>query len=385
MDALILSCSTGGGHNAAGMAIREELLRRGHSVKMFDPYTLVSEKLASGIGNSYVKLVQKIPFLFGTAYLLGDIYRKLPVYSPVYQLNRRAAERLKKYLEKNHVDVIVMPHLFPAEITTYLKRHNVNVPLTVFVATDYVCIPFTEETDCDYYVIPHEDLISNFVERGIPKEKILSFGIPVKKAFSADIQKEEAKKRLGLDAQKNYYLITGGSIGAGKLQTAVDVLYHYTADDENIRLIVICGNNENLYRKIAGTYPDKVIVVKSTSHMAEYMKACEVFFSKAGGLSSTEAAVARVPLVHISPLPGCEVINMNFFVSHGMSIGVKNLKKGLPAAAERLQDFSVLSVMKKNQRQNTGIPAREQICDWLEQMTDHLLQCNSESHIREQE
>lgn len=29
MDALILSCGTGGGHNAAGAAIKEELIKRG--------------------------------------------------------------------------------------------------------------------------------------------------------------------------------------------------------------------------------------------------------------------------------------------------------------------------------------------------------------------
>ena len=40
MDALILSCSTGGGHNAAGFAIKEELEYRGHRVTMMDPYEL---------------------------------------------------------------------------------------------------------------------------------------------------------------------------------------------------------------------------------------------------------------------------------------------------------------------------------------------------------
>lgn len=40
MEALILSCGTGGGHNAAGYAVKEELERRGHNVKMLDPYTL---------------------------------------------------------------------------------------------------------------------------------------------------------------------------------------------------------------------------------------------------------------------------------------------------------------------------------------------------------
>ena len=367
MDALILSCSTGGGHNAAGLAIKEELLRRGHTVEMFDPYSLVSEKLASGIGNSYIKLVQKIPFLFGTMYLLGDIYRKLPIYSPVYQLNSRVAKRLRKYLKMNHFDVIIMPHLFPAEITTYLKKHNTDMPKTVFVATDYVCIPFTEETDCDYYVIPHKELASNFIGRGIPEEKLLPFGIPAGRAFSEDIEKREAKRRLGLDPEMDYYLITGGSIGAGKLQETVKVLFRYAKGRERLRLIVICGNNEKLYKKMKARYPELVILIKSTSRMAEYMKACDLFFSKAGGLSSTEAAVAGVPLIHISPLPGCEVINMNFFVEHGMSLGVKNIRKGLLPAVERLQNAEVLSVMKKNQRKCIGMSARDQICDWLEQ------------------
>ena len=40
MEALILSCSTGGGHNAAARAVKEELLRRGHNAVMLDPYTL---------------------------------------------------------------------------------------------------------------------------------------------------------------------------------------------------------------------------------------------------------------------------------------------------------------------------------------------------------
>ena len=54
MDALILSCGTGGGHNSAGKAVLEELERRGHHVTMLNPYTLKSEKLSSGIDQNYI-------------------------------------------------------------------------------------------------------------------------------------------------------------------------------------------------------------------------------------------------------------------------------------------------------------------------------------------
>lgn len=84
MDALILSCSTGGGHNAAGFAVKEELERRGHQVTMLDPYTLAGKSLDKLVGNGYIKTAQKAPHFFGFLYKLGDGYRKLPVHSPVY-------------------------------------------------------------------------------------------------------------------------------------------------------------------------------------------------------------------------------------------------------------------------------------------------------------
>ena len=38
------------------------------------------------------------------------------------------------------------------------------------------------------------------------------------------------------------------------------------------------------------------------------------------GLTSTEAAVSRIPVVHTKPIPGCETVNRNYFVTRGMSI-----------------------------------------------------------------
>ena len=80
--------------------------------------------------------------------------RKVPGKSPVYYANIAVAKKLSIYLREHPVDVILMPHLYPAELITYLKKRGEKLPLSVFIGTDYVCIPFTEETDCDYYVVP---------------------------------------------------------------------------------------------------------------------------------------------------------------------------------------------------------------------------------------
>ena len=116
MEALILSCGTGGGHNAAGKALEEEWKKRGYQVTFLNPYTLKSERMAKVIDYLYVDIVQKTPLLFGIIYQIGNLYRKLPVKSPVYYINGKMTGLLYRYLEEKKPDVILMPHLYPAEI-----------------------------------------------------------------------------------------------------------------------------------------------------------------------------------------------------------------------------------------------------------------------------
>ena len=87
MRVLILSCGTGGGHNAAASAMKEALEARGHSADVLNPYTLKTNKLAKIIDVVYVRLVQISPTLFGRVYKIGDAYRRLPWRSPVYFVN----------------------------------------------------------------------------------------------------------------------------------------------------------------------------------------------------------------------------------------------------------------------------------------------------------
>lgn len=79
MNVLILSCGTGGGHNAAGRAIEKELIKRGYTVSFMNPYDLKSNKISGFIDNLYVKMVQGCPSLFGIVYKIGNLYRGLPV------------------------------------------------------------------------------------------------------------------------------------------------------------------------------------------------------------------------------------------------------------------------------------------------------------------
>lgn len=370
METLILSCSTGGGHNSAARAMAEELSRRGHTVTILDSYELVGERLASTVGNAYVRLVQKAPALFGVVYKLGGLYRRTPFHSPVYWANGKMVKYLRQYLQEEHFDLIICTHIFPGEILAHMRNDGLTVPPVILIATDYTCIPFTEETDSDWFVVPSQEVVKDFSKRRIKKERILPLGIPVRESFRTPMSRQEARSRLGLDPELCYLLLSGGSIGAGKIRTAIRVLARYLKRHEEVRLLVICGNNEKLFGRLRRRYArhEQITIMESTSEMAVYMRACDLFISKPGGLSSTEGAVAGIPMIHISPIPGCETKNAKFFGRRKMAVTVRDVRRRLLPAVRHLQKEEHVREMLESQRQYLDGRAAERICDLAESL-----------------
>ena len=371
MKVLILSCKTGGGHDAAGMALKEELESRGHKAVMFDYLVLAGQKVSDAVEDVYVNTVKNTPHIFGAVYNIGMAVSRLTRKSPVYYVNSRMAKYLRPYLEKENFDAILMPHLYPAETLTYMKRHGFPLPLTLAVMTDYTCIPFWEETDCDYYVIPHEELKEICIKRGIPEEKLLPFGIPVSRRFRLKTNQEKARAYLGFPEGKRMHLLMGGSMGAGDLEKLTDKLWEKVRGKEGIA--VICGSNKKIFKKLKKKYLDEkdFFVIGKTKQMELYMKACDIIYTKPGGLTSTEAAVSRIPIVHTTPIPGCETANRRFFVRHKMSITSRTPEKQAEEGTRLLESPARLKIMREAQKNCVSGKAAARIVVFLEDKLSH--------------
>ena len=140
------------------------------------------------------------------------------------------------------------------------------------------------------------------------------------------------------------------------------------------RLIVLCGSNQKLYGELRKRYRGnpQILLRGATRRMALYMKACEIVFSKPGRLSSTEAAAAGVPLVHIAPIPGVESRNARFFQMLGMSLPVNNQGRELLAAVAALQRPRERKRMRDCQRRQINPRAAADICDFFERQITRI-------------
>ncbi len=365
MKVLILSCNTGQGHNSAGRALMEELSSRGIHADMRDALAFDSQFTSKMVCGIHAKASLHIPKLLGAGIQVAHLIDKTKVkHSPCYIANLPSAGSLYEFIKKGGYDTVVIPHVFPSETLTHIRKKHPELRIrTYFVGTDYAYPPFLHDTDLDAYIIPHPDLVESFVSSGIPKEKIFPLGIPVAKTFSEHMEKEKARKKLGLPENENIALIMTGSMGFGN----TEALVHELLARCDATLLVMGGNNTRMKERLRTKYEGqaRLRVLDFTREVSLYMDASDLLFTKPGGLSSTEAAVKGIPLLHTSPIPGWEEENIRFFRAHGFSGYGKNAEELALKALFLLANPHKSEEMRAKQERGISKTAAKDICDLI--------------------
>lgn len=313
MKVLILSCSTGGGHNSCAKYIKQELEDNNISVDFYDFFDIVNEKAKDLSSKMYLMTLGNNGKLFKNIYKLGELYSKTKIKSPVYLVNKLYTTKLYDFIDKNKYDLIITTHLFPAlTLTAINKNENFTHINFLFVATDYEPCPFIEEAKPNYFIM-QKGIENKFYKKGIRKEKLLNFGIPISTKFIDNAK--NIKKDFNILNEK-VILIMLGSMGFGNINEIINDLLK----KDNIKIIIVCGSNENLFNSLNKIKNNKLIVLGFVNNINDLIYSSDIILSKPGGLSSTEIAVFRKPLIHIFPIPGIETYNSEFFYNKKMSL-----------------------------------------------------------------
>ena len=339
MKILVLSCSTGGGHNACGHYIEKEFKENNIECDFADYFDILGPNAKEKIEKIYLDSTKYNGNIFKVVYKLGEVYSKTGITSPVYGLNKFGKNKLYSYITENNYDLIISSHLFPSMAATTLKKEGKDIKL-INVATDYHVIPFWEETKPDYFVIPHSTLKDDFIKKGFEKEILLDWGIPVASSFY------KTENNLNLPTNKDVILITSGSMGFGKMKDIVKSLLEYIP---NTYIVAICGNNKELYSELIKINDQNLLVRGYVNNINEYIAASTIVLTKPGGLTSTEVGIIRKPMIHIMPIPGVENYNAKFFSKNGLSLVSKNVEEVKINTAKLLKDKNMQNIMIENQ------------------------------------
>lgn len=324
MNALIFSVSIGNGHDQAAHTLRNEFIRQNNSsrVKIINTISYISPILDKVILDSYLNILKIYPKAW------GKLYNKTNKLDPLIDVNdianRLITGKFSKTTANFNPDVIICTHSFPAAIISSLKhKKKVGCPL-VTIVTDFNIHSSYINENTDYYVIPHEDLTYVMEDYGVNKEKILPFGIPIRKDFGEVLDREELLSKLGFE-NKKIILVMGGGLGLGKIYNIVKAIDGYM---ENVQIIAIAGRNDRLESTLKNlSTRNRLYVYGFVNNMHELMEMSDCIITKPGGVSTSEILSKEKPLVIFSPLPGQEYENVEFLLNSGAAVTTSDVKK----------------------------------------------------------
>lgn len=360
MRFLILSANTGGGHNAAAYAIREELNRRGIESDVQDCLSFISEKTSDFISWGHSYLYKHMPRVFGHAYRMEEQHSSPLIYESI----ALGASKYHAFITERDYQAVICVHVFSSTLVTEEQRRYGKTLPHFFVATDYTCSPGAGDAEADAWLIPHADLTDEFVECGAPRERVVATGIPIRRVFTDGSDKQQARRELGLPLEGRIVLLCCGSIGCGKMNRIVPEFARSLPSD--CTQVVICGNNDKLYVQLVEDATPRVIPVGFTDKIAQYMAAADVCLSKPGGLSSTELLAIGLPSVLVLVVPGCESRNMEFITRLGLAVGSEDWEQATERALELLGSPEKLAEMRQRLSELNAGHGAENIVNFLE-------------------
>jgi processive 1,2-diacylglycerol beta-glucosyltransferase len=175
----------------------------------------------------------------------------------------------------------------------------------------------------------------------VPREKLCVTGVPIDPVFEKPVDKDEARKKLGLSAERRILLVSAGGYSIGPVEQLVKDLL---ATKRPWQIVTVAGKSEKLQKRLnelaksAGKLPDgnaRLVAVGFTNEMDQYMATADALIGKAGGLTTSEALARALPMILIEPIPGQEERNADHLLEAGAAMRCNNL----PAAAWKIANL----------------------------------------------
>ncbi|WP_334074745.1 MGDG synthase family glycosyltransferase [Paenibacillus sp. A14] len=347
---MILYASYGDGHYRASKAIEAGFRSRGiRDVVLLDLMAEAHPRLNELTKFIYLTSFKALPSLYGWIY---NVTKDLRIGATFLRaVNSIGSGTLKKAISRHQPDLVI--HTFPQlALPDLIERASLSLPL-VNVITDFDVHARWLHAGVDRYYVATEDMKREMIERGVPEERVLVSGIPLRPDFRCD-GNSPAVSGIGhaLNPNKKTILLMAGA--SGVMQGNRDICEALLAGG-NYQVLAVCGRNEELYQKLAlqfGDHPD-FHLFGFVDEVAEFMLASDCIITKPGGITLSEALACRLPLFLYRPVPGQELNNARYLESKGIARiarDPRSLHAGIDALLQDSRQLARVSANMENLR-----------------------------------
>ncbi|WP_300369612.1 galactosyldiacylglycerol synthase [Brachyspira sp.] len=301
---IISSEYTGHGHKSVHTAIIQgisKLYKDEIDCKVVNGFELANKKFEV-LERLYNPCVKYFPDMWSKLFLLSDKNTNF--------FNKNTSKNIEKEFIKllNYYgpDLILSVHpLFNGSVLNILEKYNIKIKFYTLI-TDIISVTNIWLDNRSDKIISPSIEVSNFIaENGIDKEKILTFGIPVREKFSSIyFNIEDLRKNTNLNG-KLKILLLNNSEKSKRIYYIIKKLHEkYDCD-----ITVVCGRNRNSYRRIKyrlRDYKKEVNLIGYTNELFKLFQNNDILITRCGSLSVAEAINCIIPIISMGALPGQE-------------------------------------------------------------------------------
>jgi UDP-N-acetylglucosamine:LPS N-acetylglucosamine transferase len=287
---LLLSAPVGEGHVAAARALAARMRAVWPDAEVTEVETVAGGPRRTRLLQvAYAVVMRRAPSLYGVAY---DVLGRLPRVAAVFQrLGAPATARaLRPVLRRHAPDLVVCTYPVTSGGLALLRRRGELTARTVAVVTDAAVHPFWVWPDVD------ETWTMLDASAGVARRLGAAGVRVVPPAVDPRFTPAAAPAHDGLAV-----LVTGGSLGFGRLDAVVDAVL---AAGQDVRAVVLCGRHDELRRRLEGRRDPRLRALGWTDTVPAEMAAADVVVTTGGGMIASEALAVGRPLLFVTPVPG---------------------------------------------------------------------------------
>ncbi len=337
MRVMVLTALYGSGHKTVAKALVQALKSLGveHDSLEFGVLDIVEE---GGFTEKFSSRAYEILMRRGHRVWKALYNAQALAASPFRKIYRFQVRHFVRALERYRPDAVISTHFLTSLIGVIYKSRSGKKVFTVI--TDLSVHPLWVWEGTDTYYVGLERTAEEEVLRG--KEVVVS-GIPLRRDFWNPPSKFRAREDLGYPRERTVVLLSAGSYASVRVEPIVEGLKKMGAF-----VVLLAGRRKEAYRRylhLFDTLGIEGVVYPFVDFVPKIMAASDIFITKAGGVSVSEALAVGLPMVFIDNMPGQEEMNAKILEELGAGLNVGSPEHVLDAVSDLLRDGGRLEHM----------------------------------------
>lgn len=343
----------GGGHRSAAMALQAAIVSTGlpwevrllNLQEVLDPLDVFRRFTGIRMQDVYNLLLAK-------GWTLGSTFLLPPMHGLIRLYHRSQVRLLTPVWRGRRPDMVVsvIPN-FNRALFQSLERALPGVPL-VTILTDMADYPphFWIERQSQYFICGTERAAQQAITAGHDNAHVYrTSGMILRPPFYEPVSRDrvEERKRLGLDPDLPTGLVLFGGEGSNVMYS---IAKNLGKSPTRLQLIMICGRNESLRRRLTELKTrNKIFVEGFTKEIPYYMRLSDFFIGKPGPGSISEALKMGLPVIverNAWTLPQ-ERFNTDWIREHGFGLVLRNFRHIDTAVGDLLSGTHLIETKRR--------------------------------------